>query len=159
MSDQYLPEEVALAEPAAYEPVVAEVELEAPALEVVPEPEVAPEPVVEVVEVVEVAAEPEHKTVTAKSKKNSKSFSGENIYLDKLVFNSLSRNSQSVKNLQDRLKDLGYADVSSDKYGWLSVNTKAAIASYQKEIGLEPSGNANKDTIEALFEGTKIEII
>lgn len=153
MSDQYLPEEVALAEPAAYEPVVAEVELEALAPDVALEPEAAPEPVVEV------AAEPEHKTVTAKSKKNSKSFSGENIYLDKLVFNSVSRNSQSVKNLQDRLKDLGYADVSSDKYGWLSVNTKAAIASYQKEIGLEPSGNASKDTIEALFEGTKIEII
>ena len=156
MSDQYLPEEVAPVEPVAFEPIVAAVE---PEVSVIPEPtpEPTPEPVIEVAAVV---VEPEHKKAnTVKSKKDSKSFSGENIYLDKLVFNSLSRNSQSVKNLQDRLKDLGYAEASDDKYGWLSVNTKSAIASYQKDAGLEPNGNPDKDTVDRLFEGTKIEII
>lgn len=124
------------------------------------EPVFAPEPVVEP-EVVYVAPEPEIAPVELpKSKKEDPSRlkgSRRVVSLSKLVFQSSEKNSASVGLVQFRLVECGEYDAGSDKYGWLGVGTKKALASYagksQDKVNLQ-----DEKLIKRLFEGTDVEV-
>lgn len=59
---------------------------------------------------------------------------------------------QVVKNLQKKLKKLGYYTGSID--GDYGSGTKAAVKSFQKRNGLKQTGEANRKTIEKLNSGS-----
>lgn len=79
------------------------------------------------------------------------------VRLSKLVFESGERNSASVGLVQYRLVELGHYDAGSDKYGWLSVGTKKALASFAG-TNAEKLNLQDKALIERLFEGTDVEV-
>ena len=119
---------------------------------------VAPEPVKEP-EVVAVAPTPPVLVEEPKSKNPPSKLSGTKrvVRLSKLVFESKERNSASVGLVQYRLVERGHYDAGSDKYGWLSVGTRKALASFagtnEGKLNLQ-----DKTLIERLFEGTDVEI-
>ena len=79
------------------------------------------------------------------------------VRLSKLVFESKERNSASVGLVQYRLVERGHFDAGSDKYGWLSVGTKKALASFAG-TNAEKLNLQDKALIERLFEGTDVEV-
>lgn len=80
------------------------------------------------------------------------------VRLSKLVFESKERNSASVGLVQYRLVERGHYDAGSDKYGWLSVGTRKALASFAG-TNAEKLNLQDKALIERLFEGTDVEVI
>jgi len=94
-----------------------------------------------------------------KSKNLSSKLSGTKrvVRLSKLVFESKERNSASVGLVQYRLVERGHFDAGSDKYGWLSVGTKKALASFAG-TNAEKLNLQDKALIERLFEGTDVEV-
>jgi hypothetical protein len=140
--------------------------------------EATPEEIVEVAEVVEeVQAVPEAKpkptpTSAGKTPKkwsskseggyvvNAPSNIGEvEVVLNALTYQAFSRNSASVRVLQDRLAELGHGSVRRDRQGWLSDGTVEALREFQTEAGLEVTGEADHDTVVAVLKGTKAKVI
>jgi hypothetical protein len=81
------------------------------------------------------------------------------IVLAALTFRAYSRNSASVKILQDRLVELGHTACHSDTYGWLTDGTMAALREFQSQHGLSMTGEADRGTVEALMAGTSVVIL
>jgi len=79
------------------------------------------------------------------------------VHLSKLVFESKERNSASVGLVQYRLVERGHYDAGSDKYGWLSVGTRKALASFAG-VSVEKLNLQDKEVIKRLFEGTDVEV-
>jgi hypothetical protein len=126
-----------------------------PEPEVTPEPEPEPEP--------EVAPAPTPVTVHKPKRKASGSgqssrIEGATVSMTALVYKSGMRNSASVATLQDRLSELGFAGVRGDKRGWLADCTVDALREYQESAGLEATGVADRETVDALFAGVDAEV-
>lgn len=151
---------------------VAPVEEPTPA--VAPEPVVVPEPMPEPVVVPEptpVVAEPQPEPAVvietpapqpeepkAKPKASSRAaVSGaakDDVFLANCVYkNVYARKSLTVHHVQRRLNDLGYTEAYADKDGWLGDLTKLAITKFQKDKGLNATGNMDADTFTKLFDG------
>ncbi len=81
------------------------------------------------------------------------------IVLSALTFRAYSRNSASVKLLQDRLVELGHTACRSDIHGWLTDGTMAALREFQSQHGLFMTGEADRGTVEALMAGTSVVIL
>ena len=79
------------------------------------------------------------------------------VRLSKLVFESKEKNSASVGLVQYRLVERGHFDAGSDKYGWLSVGTRKALASFAG-TNADKLNLQDKALIERLFEGTDVEV-
>jgi len=125
---------------------------------VTPEPPAVVEPVQEP-EVVAVAPTPVP-VEEPKSKNLPSKLSGTKrvVRLSKLVFESKEKNSASVGLVQYRLVERGHYDAGSDKYGWFSVGTKKALASFAG-TSAEKLNLQDKAVIERLFEGTDVEVV
>ena len=141
-------------EPQVEEPAVA---VEIPAPEVVVEAPIvaAPEPVA--------VEEPKAKPTPAAKKNPANIASGNNaddVYLANCIYkNKFARKSLTVHHLQRRLNELGYKDAYSDKDGWLGDLTRLAIESFQKDKGLNATGDVDADTFTKIFEGDPHVII
>lgn len=127
--------------------------------------EATSEEVVEVAEVVEeVKPAPTPVSVSPK-RKPSKSSAVESkigaveVVLSALTYQASSRNSASVRVLQDRLAELGHGSVRRDRQGWLSDGTVEALREFQDASGLEATGEADRDTVEAVMKGTKAKVV
>lgn len=140
-------EEVKPAEPAI--PAVAEVVA-------VPEPEVVVKQ-----EAVAVAAA----ATEAKKGKNSEpsnvAAKGAGIFIQMAALIPLgsARNSRSVISVQKRLIELGYASAGDDKSGYFGENTCSALQEFQKDKRIESKDCADLATVQALFNGTAVEIL
>ena len=137
-------------------PEIIEAPQPEPVVVAVPEPEpvVVPEPTPEPAVAV-VVEEP--KPVKAKAASRSAVVSGgekDDVFLANCVYkNVYSRKSLTVHHLQRRLTELGYAEANADKDGWLGDLTKAAIIKFQKDKGLNATGQVDADTFTKIFEG------
>lgn len=72
------------------------------------------------------------------------------IELSRLVFRAGMKNSQSVRYLQDLLREQGYV-TDPDPRGWLAEATREAVRAFQDASGLPATGLADEGTVEALF--------
>lgn len=138
-------------------PAVVIPEVVAPVYAVKPEPEVVIEPeVVSTAPAAAVVEEPKSKNDAPTPSK----LSGTKrvVRLSKLVFESSERNSASVGLVQYRLVERGHYDAGSDKYGWLSVGTRKALASFAG-VSAEKVNLQDEKVIKRLFEGTDVEVI
>lgn len=138
-------------------PAVVIPEVVAPVYAVEPEPEVVIEPeVVSTAPAAAVVEEPKSKNTAPTPSK----LSGTKrvVRLSKLVFESSERNSASVGLVQYRLVERGHYDAGSDKYGWLSVGTRKALASFAG-VSVEKVNLQDEKVIKRLFEGTDVEVI
>jgi Putative peptidoglycan binding domain len=134
------------------------------------EPEAKPEPALEPVAVVEESApepEPESAPTPAtvgKAKRKPAAggvpsrLDGATVVLSALVYQAGMRNSASVAAVQDRLSEVGHGGVRGDKRGWLSDCTVEALRDFQQSAGLDVSGSADRETVEALFSGVNVTI-
>jgi len=129
------------------------------------EPEVAPEPASEPEEKPEPEPEPAPAptpvTVHKPKRKpagTSSQLDGATVSMAALIYKSGMRNSASVATVQDRLSELGFAAVRGDKRGWLSDCTVDALRDFQQSAGLDVSGSADRETVEALFSGVNVTI-
>ena len=115
-----------------------------------PTPEPTPEPAVAVV-----VEEP--KPAKPKASSRSAVVSGEakdEVFLANCVYkNVYARKSLTVHHLQRRLVELGYKEAYADKDGWLGDLTKLAITNFQKDKGLNATGQVDADTFKKIFEG------
>ena len=141
------------------------IELDGEAVKMPTPAEATSEEVVEVVEVVEeVKPAPTPVSVSPK-RKPSKSSAVESkigaveVVLSALTYQASSRNSASVRVLQDRLAELGHGSVRRDRQGWLSDGTVEALCEFQDASGLEATGEADRDTVEAVMKGTKAKVV
>ncbi len=66
------------------------------------------------------------------------------------TFDMTSPASEEIRAINQRLKDLGYLEVSQigDEYDWM---TSEAVAAFQEENGMYASGGCDYDTLKALF--------
>ena len=137
-------------------PEIIEAPQPEPEVIVVPEPEPEPEPVIVPEPAVAVVVE-EPKPIKPKASSRSAVVSGgekDDVFLANCVYkNVYSRKSLTVHHLQRRLAELGYAEASADKDGWLGDLTKAAIIKFQKDKGLNATGQVDADTFTKVFEG------
>jgi hypothetical protein len=77
----------------------------------------------------------------------------------KLVHKSLfEHNSRSVGVTQIRLIELGYAQASADKRGYLGDPTLEAIKEFADDHGLEANDLTNEELVKAIFAGTPVTI-
>lgn len=84
---------------------------------------------------------------------------GLSVSQEKIVFESLfERNSRTVGLIQIRLIELGYMSAGGDKRGWFSAGTKEALDNFMKDNGLS-GGYSDRETLDSLFSGTKVEIV
>jgi hypothetical protein len=81
------------------------------------------------------------------------------VHVSSMVFESNSRNSLSVAQLQIRLGVMGYSDSSTDPLGWFSEGTRKALRDFQTFAGLPVTGNADERTLEAVFTGTSVKVV
>lgn len=147
--DNVLPEESAVAP--VEEPTPAPIEVEAvPEPTPAPEPEPTPEPAV----AVEVPVEEPKPKPRATSRVAVSGDDKDEVFLANCVYKNLyARKSLTVHHVQRRLIELGYKEADADKDGWLGDLTKLAITNFQRDRGLNVSGNMDADTFTKLFEG------
>lgn len=78
----------------------------------------------------------------------------DNVYLVRCVFkNQFERKSLTVHHVQRRLAELGHSNVLADKDGWYGDNTARAVAAFQRDAGIESTGQMDAVTFEMLFAG------
>ena len=123
---------------------------------------VAPEP--EVVVAPAAAADPvavEGKKSKPGSRSAVPSTLGSNVFvqMQALVCCGGAKNSGSVASVQHRLLELGYTQAGDEKRGYFGVNTCSALKEFAKDSKIESDSCCGLDTIEALFEGTKVEVL
>lgn len=133
----------------------SEMKAEVPAA-VVAEPEVVATPE---------AAAASDQMAAAKSGKKSKpaapSTLGSNVFvqMQALVCCGGAKNSGSVASVQHRLLELGYTQAGDEKRGYFGANTCAALQEFQSDSKMESDSCCDIETIKALFEGTKVEVL
>lgn len=155
--DNILPIEPVELEPAPI-PAVEPEPTPAPVIEPEPEPLPEPEPVVVVEPEPAVAVEPVPAPKPSKPKASTRAaVSGnekDDVFLANCVYKNLyARKSLTVHHVQRRLIELGYNEAYADRDGWLGDLTKAAITKFQKDSGLNATGNMDADTFTKLFDG------
>lgn len=121
-------------------------------------PEAAPEPETEPEAEKKPAPTPTSVAKTAKKKPSVTSDVEGDVLMKALVFEAPMRNSASVLIVQERLAELGHGAVRRDRPGWISKGTAEALRCFQSESGLDESGEADRETVEALMKGTKVRI-
>lgn len=97
----------------------------------------------------------------SKSRSAVPSALGSNVFvqMQALVCCGGTKNSGSVASVQTRLLELGYVQAGDEKRGYFGVNTCSALKEFQKDSKIESEDCADLDTITALFEGTKVEVL
>lgn len=113
------------------------------------------EPIPEIVEEPLAKSKKEEPVVQAAPARGAK---GKVVHTSALVFKSNSRNSASVALVQERLVEMGFGDASADKSGWLCEGTMQALADFAKTT-VAKCDPQDVSMIEALFAGTKVEVI
>lgn len=130
--------------PSTPEPVVE------PAVEVV-----APEPVVEP-ELTMPKSASQYATKPVETPKVSTE--GDKIvFLSALKVNAYEGNSESVKTVQLKLRDLGFDSVMNDKYGRLGEGSVEAMNAFRKSKGLG-EGGFDEEAMAHLFKGDSVGI-
>jgi Putative peptidoglycan binding domain len=131
----------------------SQMKAEVPAIE---EP-VAIEEEPKVVAVPAAAADPKGK----KSRPSASSSLPSNTFvqMQALVCCGGAKNSGSVATVQHRLLELGYTQAGDEKRGYFGVNTCSALKEFQADSKIESDSCSDLATIEALFEGTKAEVL
>jgi len=78
----------------------------------------------------------------------------DDVFLSACIYkNEKARKSLTVHHLQRRLVELGYDVAGLDKDGYYGDLTKAAVASFQDQAGIDPTGDMDAKTIKAVFKG------
>lgn len=80
------------------------------------------------------------------------------VRLSALKVNAYEGNSESVKTVQLRLKELGFESVVSDKFGRLGNGAVEAINAFRKSKGLEECGCFDEEVLAYLFEGQNVGV-
>ncbi len=112
----------------------------------------APEPV---------AVEPEPVKVEAKKENKAPKVSTEGdklVFLSSLKFNAYEGNSESVKTVQLRLRELGIDSVMNDKFGRLGDGSLEALNAFRKSKGLEECGCFDEEVLGHLFAGQNVGV-
>lgn len=127
---------------------------------------VVAEPVVAVAEeavapAVVAAAEEKGKKSKPGSRSAAPSTLGSNVFvqMQALVCCGGAKNSGSVASVQHRLLELGYTQAGDEKRGFFGANTCAALQEFQSDSKIESGSCCDLETIKALFEGTKVEVL
>lgn len=81
------------------------------------------------------------------------------VQMQALVCGGGAKNSGSVASVQHRLLELGYTQAGDEKRGYFGANTCSALKEFAKDSKIESDSCCDLDTIEALFEGTKVEVL
>jgi len=68
------------------------------------------------------------------------------------------RRSASVEAVQRRLVELGHAGAGSDPRGRFLEHTEAALDAFRSSRGRQLAEAGRRETLEALFEGTGVEV-
>jgi peptidoglycan hydrolase-like protein with peptidoglycan-binding domain len=89
----------------------------------------------------------------------SKIPAGTFVSLKALVYLGVPRNSASVRAVQTRLLELGYVEAGGEDQGWFGPSTGAALKKFQEDRQIEEDYLAGPETIEALFEGVRVELL
>lgn len=86
---------------------------------------------------------------------------GSNVFvqMQALVCCGGAKNSGSVASVQHRLLELGYTQAGDEKRGFFGANTCAALQEFQSDSKIESGSCCDLETIKALFEGTKVEVL
>jgi peptidoglycan hydrolase-like protein with peptidoglycan-binding domain len=114
-----------------------------------PEPKVVPAP----------AAEADREAAKGKKSKPGSALGSVYVQMQALVCCGGAKNSGSVSYVQTRLLELGYAQAGDEKRGYFGVNTCSALKEFQKDSKIKSDDCADLETINALFEGTKVEVL
>lgn len=112
----------------------------------------APEPV---------AVAPEPVKVEAKKEKSAPKVSTEGdklVFMSALKFNAYEGNSESVKTVQLRLRELGFDSVVNDKFGRLGNGSLEALNAFRKSKGLEECGCFDEEVLGHLFAGQNVGV-
>jgi peptidoglycan hydrolase-like protein with peptidoglycan-binding domain len=107
---------------------------------------------------------PEPAEATPKKQKNSKNVrsnlpANTFVAMSALVYLSVRQNSASVAAVQTRLLELGYVEAGGEKKGWFGPLTCQALKAFQEDAGIDEENCAGRETIEALFAGTRAEVV
>lgn len=142
---------------------VVEAAVEVPEIEEVPEAEAAVEEIV-VEEPVKTPDYPEPAAVEAVDVVPPAAAapdvpSGTTLKVSACVYSSMRKNSASVAVLQKRLSDVGYGFVRADLKGWFHDNTRAALARWQSDNGLDATGVCDFEDMQYLFDGTDVVLV
>lgn len=73
------------------------------------------------------------------------------IKLDDNLSLAVDDENDNVKAMQQRLFDLGYIDDEENVTGYYGEVSKKAVSDFQKNSGLKESGEADKETLSAMF--------
>ena len=93
---------------------------------------------------------PENSKPTEKAA--AKSVAGDyNLELDDKLELVYEDDSDEIKAMQQRLFDLGYVDDEENITGYYGDISKQAVEDFQKNNGIEPTGNADNATLKAMF--------
>lgn len=132
-------------------PILAVEPEPAPAIQPEPTPQLQPEPQPAVAVEPVPAPKPKPK---ASSRAVVSGGDKDDVFLANCVYkNVYARKSLTVHHVQRRLVDLGYKEAYADKDGWLGDLTKLAITNFQKDSGLNATGNMDAATFTKLFDG------
>ncbi len=74
-----------------------------------------------------------------------------NLELDDKLELEYENDSDDIKAMQQRLFDLGYIDDEENITGYYGDISKQAVEDFQKNNGIEPTGNADNATLKAMF--------
>ncbi len=80
------------------------------------------------------------------------------VFLSALKVNAYEGNSESVKTVQLRLRELGFDSVVNDKFGRLGDGSVEAINAFRKSKGLEECGCFDEEVLGHLFAGQSVGV-
>lgn len=123
------------------------------------EPEIEPEPEIEKPKPTPASISPKRGKAASADKPTESKIEAVEVVLSALTYQASSRNSASVRVLQDRLAELGHGSVRRDRQGWLSDGTVEALREFQEQAGLDATGEADQATVEAVLKGTKAKVV
>ncbi len=102
-------------------------------------------------EVSETSAKEESKNESSKTEKTTKVKADNSLEItDDMEFGQGDEN-EAIKNIQQRLKDLGYGKFEDGITDYFGEQTAKAFKSFQKKNGLDQDGYANADALRLLF--------
>lgn len=112
----------------------------------------APEPVAVAPEPVKVEPKKENKAPKVSTE-------GDKIvFMSALKVDAYEGNSESVKTVQLRLRELGFDSVVNDKFGRLGPGSVEAINAFRKSKGLEENGCFDEEVLGHLFNGQNVGV-
>ena len=83
---------------------------------------------------------------------------GATVHVGKLEINGNSKNSASVRLIQQRLMELGHLSAGADLSGWLSNGTAEALAEFQAKGKIKADSVISRPVIVALMKGTSATV-